>query len=405
MSEELSDEKAINETVAESEVDGSEAAAEPEVATPEPEPEPEPELPRRRQWVTLRGTSMDLRAGAGLIRDSASDMASAIGRPRTAVLATTASCPADTVETLRRALTDKGFLVKPVGLPEGEAACGFSALGELYGSLAQTGATAEDIVVGMGDGCALSLCAAACAHWCGQIMFAAIPLDLASAVSSTVCPRPLDVPGFERMVSHDGSARFEICDLDLLLPQSTAENRLLARAHMVAAAMTDSEKAFGALWDAADAIADDDPATLVDAVVDCIRSKGKVASSTSVAIRQSVEYGQTIRRALRSQVPADVPDSTLLADALRFSARLSVAREELSIDDMFTQDELLERLGLGTVACAVDADALVEAIKRERFCRSNRFVLNLPRALGRVRLATVDVDMLSEHVQAWCASR
>ncbi|WP_322354385.1 3-dehydroquinate synthase [Paratractidigestivibacter sp.] len=394
MSEELTEEKGA-------------AAPEPgaETEAARMDPEPGPELPRRRQWVTLRGTSLDLRVGAGLLQNIASDFASAIGRPREAVLASTPSASADAVETLRRSLTDKGFLVKKIDLPEADAARSFSALTDLYAAFAQAGITADDFVVGVGDGCALSLCAAACAHWCGQVMFAAVPCDLASALTCGVCPRPLDVPGAPRMVAYDGSARFEVCDLNLLLPASSAENRLLGRAHMVAAAMVDCEKSFGTLWDAADLIAADDPAILVDAVTDCVRSMGKVASSTSVAIRQSVEYGQTIRRALRSVVPADVPESTLMADALRISARLSVAREELPIDDMFTQDDLLERLGLGTVSCPVGADALVEAIKSERFSRSNRFVLNLPRALGRVRLAAVDTDMLCEHIGAWCAAR
>ena len=139
--------------------------------------------------------------------------------------------------------------------------------------------------------------------------------------------------------------------------------------------------------------------------MECVRSKGKVASSSSVAIRQSVEYGQALRHALRAVVPADVPESALLAEALRFSARLSAAREELSLDDMFTQDELLERLGLGYVECPVDADALLAAIKKERFSRTNRFMLALPRAIGRVRLAAVEPDALAEHVAAWCASR
>lgn len=403
MSEELNEEKtgAVAETAGDV---AAEASAEPQAA-PAPEPAAEPELPRRRQWITLRGTSMDLRVGAGLLETIASDMASAVGRPRMAVLAATVAAPGDAVETLRRGLTDKGFLVKRIELPQGDDACAFSALAGVYESLADTGATADDLVVGMGDEAALSLCAAACAHWCGQVMFAAVPLDLAAALTCGVLPRALDVASASRMVSHDGSARFEICDLDLVLPASTAENRLLARAFMVAAAMTDSEKAFGALWDASEAVAADDPAALIDAVAEAIRSAGKVASSTSVAIRQSIEYGQTIRRALRAVVPADVPESTLMADALRISARLSVAREEFSIDDMFTQDDLLERLGLGTVACPVETDALIEAIKAERFSRSNRFVLNLPRSLGRVRLAAVDTDMLAEHIGAWCAAR
>ena len=72
---------------------------------------------------------------------------------------------------------------------------------------------------------------------------------------------------------------------------------------------------------------------------------------------------------------------------------------------MFTQDELLERLGVGTVEAEVEPGAFVEAIKRERFARTNRFMLALPRAIGRVRLTAVETETLTEHVGAWCASR
>ena len=95
----------------------------------------------------------------------------------------------------------------------------------------------------------------------------------------------------------------------------------------------------------------------------------------------------------------------MLADALRFCARLAVASGELSIDDMFTQDELLERLELGSVDCLVDADALYDALRAERFLRTNRFMVEVPRALGRVRLTNVEEATLREHVGAWCAAR
>ena len=100
-----------------------------------------------------------------------------------------------------------------------------------------------------------------------------------------------------------------------------------------------------------------------------------------------------------------VPASVLLADGMRFAARLAVATDALSVDDMFTQDELLERLGVGTTEVPVDPDELVAALRAERFRRSRRFMLALPRSLGRVRLSIVDDDLLAEHVAAWCSSR
>ena len=381
-----------------------EAATEREAA-PEPEEPAVPEVTKHRQWVTLRGTSMDLRAGASIAGEIAHDLASAVGRPHACLLAHVASAPADLVEGLRRDLTDKGFFVHMAELPEGDAAHGVEALSTVYAPLREAGITADDLVVAVGDGAALSLAGAACMHWCGQTMIAQVPLSYTAALAASTTPRALDVAGAERMVAFDGYARFEICDIDVLDARRDEEDVLMARALMVATAMADSDKAFGKLWDAADAILAGDRNAIVDQMVETIRGRGKIVSSSSVAIRQSIGYGESLRHALRGIVAADVPDSTLLAESLRFAARLSVAGENLSIDDMFTQDELLERLGLGTVACPVDADDLLEALRRERFARTNRFMLALPRAIGRVRLTAVEAETLEEHVKAWCSSR
>ena len=380
-------------------------AADHEAAASEPETPAVPPVPKQRQWVTLRGSSMDLRVGESILDGCAHDLASAIGRPRACVLAAPADAPADVVETMRRGLTDQGFAVHRAEVPSGAAARDAARLLDVYAELARAGVTADDLVVAVGDEAALALVCAACQRWCGSTMYAEVPCDLAGAVVSGPTPRPLDAAGLERCVGLDGTARFELCDLDVLLPNSSEENVLLARALMAQSAMCDSDKAFGKLWDASEDIVAGDRAAIADALVEVVRSRGKVSSSSSVAIRQSMGYGETIRRALRAVVPAEVPESSLLVESLRFAARLAVASENLSIDDMFTQDELLERLGLGTVACPVDADALLAAIKRERFSRTNRFMLALPRAIGRVRLTAVETEALDEHVRAWCASR
>ena len=53
----------------------------------------------------------------------------------------------------------------------------------------------------------------------------------------------------------------------------------------------------------------------------------------------------------------------------------------------------------------MDADALYDALRAERFLRTNRFMVEVPRALGRVRLTNVEETTLREHVGAWCAAR
>lgn len=72
---------------------------------------------------------------------------------------------------------------------------------------------------------------------------------------------------------------------------------------------------------------------------------------------------------------------------------------------MFTQDGLLEKLGLSEVACVIEPQALLDCLKAEEFSRSNRFMLALPLGFGRVRLTSVPDEMLLEHLSGWCKSR
>ncbi len=369
--------------------------------------EDKPKAPprRTRQWVTLRGGSMDTRVGFDIIGNVAGDLRSAVGKPHDCAIARGADVPDELVESLRRDFTDKGFLVKVVEIPTGEDSCTLFGVERVLEQLRAADITGDDIVCALGDADELSIVSYACVTWCDGVSLAEIPLDLASAVTAGATPRALDLPGAPYTVTQNGSARFSIFDLGLYDLDLSCESVLLAYANMVGTAMCDSDKAFGRLWDRADELAAGDSDTLEEQLLDTVKSRGKVVSSTSAATRQSMEYGQTFSRALSGLVGPEVPASALLADGMRFAARLSAGQGLISIDDMFTQDELLERLGVGGIECAVDPDEMLAALKAERFLRTNRFMLGIPRNIGRVRLSAIDDELIDEHVRAWCAAR
>lgn len=387
------------------EADAATAPVAPESAATEPADDAPVRISAKRQWVNLRGNSLDARVGDDLVGTLGNDLRAYVGKPRAAVLATAPEAPAGVVEALRRDLTDVGFLVHMVGLPSGPDASSTAGLESVYEGLAKTGVTGDDVAVAVGGVRALSTASFACRSWCGGVTLAQVPLDPVSALVAGVTPLALDLPGADQMVTQDGSARYVYCDLDVIDVMRTDEAALLARALFATSAMADSDKAFGRLFDRANDIAALDRAAICEQMVDCMKSRGKIISSTSVAVRQSIGYGTTFARALRPLVGERVPPSALLAEAMRFTARLSVAQGGLSVDDMLTQDELLDRLGLGYVECEVDPVAMAAALKAERFRRSNKFMLELPRSLGRVRLAAVEDDRLEEHAAAWCSSR
>jgi 3-dehydroquinate synthetase len=144
---------------------------------------------------------------------------------------------------------------------------------------------------------------------------------------------------------------------------------------------------------------------LCEQLQDTMKSRGKILSSTALALRQSITYGEAFAAALVRLVGPGLAPSTARAEALRFQARLACGDGLFSVDDVLAQDELLDRLELPMLQATVDPDELVAAVREERFARSNRFLLGLPRKLGRVRLAAVSDERIAEHVAAWCASR
>lgn len=380
-------------------------AAEPAETTPgSAQPAEKPvELHRMRQWVALRNASMEVRGGIGLSGHVAKDLRSVVGKPHACALVGERDALAGLVDAYCRDLSDAGFDVRPLEMPGG--GCDLARVEALAELLLGAGITSDDLVVVIGRAGALSCASLACALWCGGVSLATVAVSAVDAIEASVTPRPLDLPGAPRMLALDGSARFSIVDAALFDLDPAHEELRHAFAVMAATAACDSNKAFERLWDATDDLVAGDQVAILRQLLDAAKSRGRVVGSTSAATRQSICYGRELAGALGELVGDAVPASTLLADGMRFSARLAVALEQLSVDDMFTQDELLERLGLGTCEVAVDPDALVAAIREERFRRTKRFMIATPRALGRVRLSAVPDDLLAEHVAAWCASR
>lgn len=357
-----------------------------------------------RQWVSMPGGSCDVRIGAGLVEGLGSLLRSAVGTPHACALVTAQGGDARLEERLRRQLTDGGFAVSQIHVASGRDARGWDALGSLLDCLGEAGITCDDLLLVAGDVDMLSLGSAAASCWCGGVPLAGLPTDLDAMVESPCSPRSIAAGGRDRMVSLRPSMRYLLCDPEEMDLDLGSETSLLARAIFAASAVAESDKAFEELWDgtpqymgggegAGDAI-------LAQALTS-LKTRGYMVSSTSLATRQASTYAFDFAWAMSAELP-DVPLSTLVAEGMRFAGRLSVAQEKISVDDMLSQDELLERLGLPYLSCSMEPSRMVEALRRERFQRSGRFLLAIPQKLGRVRLSSVDDDLLLEHVTAWC---
>lgn len=359
----------------------------------------------KRQWVSMPGGSCDVRMGTSLLDEATSIFKAAVGTPRVAVLLVQEGVGEDVCEQLRRQLTDGGFEVSRAVMPLGVSCRTLAAVAKVMDQLEPTTLTADDLVVAVGDVDGLSLASYVCAQWCGGVPLVMVPTNLTALVEAPVTPRGIDVGGRQTLLSLKPWVKNVLFDVDLALPAQLCEDVLMARVHMVVTAMCDSEGAFSHLWDRTEGICAHDPEVLCDQLQETIKLRGKTLSSTALALRQSIAYGEAFAAALRQLLGDGVAPSVARAEALRFQARLACGEGLFAVDDVLAQDELLASLEIPMLKAELDPSELLAAVRAERFSRSNRFLLGLPRKLGRVRLAAVTDELLSEHVSAWCASR
>jgi hypothetical protein len=155
--------------------------------------------------------------------------------------------------------------------------------------------------------------------------------------------------------------------------------------------MAENENTFSRLWDCADENAAGEKSVLLEEAVDILKARGRLASSTAIAVRQSLSFGQTFERAL-SHLVAGAEPSVLLAEALRFAARVSAGMEQLPVDDVLACDELLETLGLGELTADVEPAAMIDALKAERFLRTVAPELSQLRVRSHGGSARIEAD-------------
>lgn len=357
---------------------------------------------RVRQWVAMPGGSCDMRLGTSVIEEASAVLKGSVGKPRASVILVEEGMGADVVERVRRQLASAGFSTERLATPA-SGSRSLDVAKAVFEGLDAARVTGDDLVVALGGPDALSLASYVCAQWCGGTSLVMVPSGKTALLEAVLCPRGIDVGGCELALSLRPCAKHVLFDFDVVAG-ADREDELMARVLMVVTAMCDSEKTFSRLWDRAQDICAGVPTVVVEQLQDTLKARGKILSSTALALRQSLEYGESFARALLRLVDGLAP-STARAEALRFQARLAAGEGHLEVDDVLAQDELLEMLELPLLEADVDPHELLDALRAERFLRSNRFLLGLPRALGRVRLATVTDELIGEHVAAWCASR
>lgn len=358
----------------------------------------------QRRSVSVPGGMCAIRLGYQALNVLGASLMSYTGRPRRALVVAGDSVQDELVERICHQLSDAGYRPTLQRLSSNNDIRSFESIALLFDMLQEAAVTSDDVLLAVGNSNVLSASSFAAGLWCGGVTCTFVPTDVASAIEPVATPLGINTSNdTASRIQNNGYPRLCVIDLDELsfeLPSA-----LLARAYMVSTAMATGDVQLGGLGSRAQAIEQFDVEATGDQILDTLRFRGRLACSNAVATRQSLHYGTSFAQALHRLTP-EIDYGLCLSEGLRFSSRLAAGLvENFDIELIYAQDAVLDRLGLGEVALFVKPADLQSALQDVCFERSNRFMLPVPHDMGKVRLASIPQEVLTEHLEAWCASR
>ena len=358
----------------------------------------------RRQLLNFGSRSTDFRIGTGALDELSRLVKGAVPKPRRAVIVCDESLAATVGVKVSRELVDAGFRVDDLSLPASERVATLAYANQLFDALDRCGITCDDLVVGLGGVEVCSLATFCSASWCGETACALIPTTLDAMVTCATEMRALDTSESPEMVRIRPQAALVVCDLSLL-EDCTLDQNGLGLVQIVAAHLCESRKFWDRLAALTEGIVAGREIPVSDAICAAQTSRVNTVKSIAPSARQALFYGVTTARALRVCLGEDVPWYRLLAEGMRFEARLAVDAEGFKVEDVFAQDDRLEELGIEELPFSLDAARFIAALRETRFKRANRFMFSLPKHPGTVRLSVVEDELLERHAAAYLVSR
>ena len=358
----------------------------------------------RRHVINFANKSVDYRVGVDALEELPRYMKGVVKVPYRALAVADEASWGRIGQTVERSLIDAGFTVGTHILPADENSATLAHAMSLFERLASLGITKDDVVVCVGDEHLASLVCWVCRSWLGGTPCAVIPTTLNAMLTVATQLDGLSVGEDEPMVELQPEPELVVADLALLKENSQDQLRL-GYVTMVQAMLTDSRKKWDEFPDLISGILAGSEITLLNAIAQTLAARKDVVRGTAPAARTGLTFGYTTAYALRSLLGNDVPWYSLLAEGMRFEARVATDAVNFKVEDVFSLDDCLEDLGVEEVPFELDVDAFIEALHAARFSRANQFMLAIPSHVGSVRLAVVDEDILKRHAGAYLASR
>ena len=221
----------------------------------------------RRQLINFQNRSVDVRVGLGAFEELSRMFASAVGKPKRALVVWNDATSERFGEVVEHALVDAGFVVSQLPLEVSPAGATLADADTIFGALSANGITCDDLVVAVGDAATCSVVCWCANQWCGRTECALLPttFDAMLTVATTMKPLVASSSNALPAIAFRPESGLVVCDLDLVR-EADPEDLKLGYVVLVGTMLSSSKSRWNQFTETVPEILSGEEVALVNAV-------------------------------------------------------------------------------------------------------------------------------------------
>jgi 3-dehydroquinate synthase len=335
--------------------------------------------------VRLGSRSYTVHIGAGLLEKSGM-LLHDLGFSGRAVIITHPSLRILYGETLKERLTDSGFKVAILEVPEGEEQKSLETAGRLYQELTDCFAERTTPILALGGGVIGDLSGFVAATYLRGVPLVQIPTTVLAQVDSSIGGKVAVNQGqLKNKIGAFYQPRVVIADIAVLKTLSIGElsNGL---AETIKYGVIRDAELFGYLERNIKRVKSFDGRALETIVFRSAKIKADVVAKDEVdsGLRNILNYGHTVGHAIESVSDFEISHGQAVAIGMMVAARISKKLGILSIGEVIRIKELIACAGLPTELPMLESTRLIHAMKHDKKILQGKIRFVLPRMIGEV---------------------
>jgi len=292
-------------------------------------------------------------------------------------------------KTVTESLEKSGFVVTTIEVPDGEAAKTLTVAERVWNALLEAGLERTSTVLALGGGAVGDVAGFAAATYMRGVNFVQLPTTVLAQVDASIGGKTaIDHPRAKNLIGAFYQPRLVLADPSTLLTLPPREFRS-GLAEIVKHGIVLDAAYFDDVARSAGSLLDRDPEALERVIGGSCRLKARVVErdEREAELRAVLNYGHTIGHALEAATEyerwthGEAVSLGIVAEA-RLAGRLRLA-DAATVE---RQERLLAAVGLPTAAGAIDVDAVLAAMRRDKKSRDGRVPFVLAPTIGTFKV-------------------